>query len=144
MLVRENGMQEIEKLSSYHSLRFCSRLQAELPAGWRLRFKRGSRGNLNIHLFPKWTCKSLAGSGNGFLFQLTPTGGNIRVIWINASEAVLKREPEGSCLWHFQRIKAKMKNRLGPNPKIYRPDMVERLLDVVAEARQLVEQAALV
>ena len=59
---------------------------------------------------------------------------------MNASEAIMRREPSGSPLWHFHRIKMMMKERLGQNRKIYRVGMVEKLLGLVAEARQLLEQ----
>lgn len=141
LLVRGEGMQEIEKISSYETMRFCSLLQPQLPAGWRLSFRRGSGGNLNIHLFPKWTGAVGAESRNSFLFQLTPNGRTIGVIWMNASEQIMRKQSIGSPLWHLHRIKMMMREKLGPNPKIYLTGMVEKLLSLVAEARQALEQA---
>lgn len=53
----------------------------------------------------------------------------------------MRQQPSGSPLWHLHRIKMMMKEKLGPNPKIYLPGMVEKFLGLVAEARQALEQA---
>jgi hypothetical protein len=143
-LCSAEGIKDIVKLSFYESMRFCKSLQPLLPSGWYLDFKKGSGGNINIQLYPKWASEDLSSMKGAFVFQLTPNGKTLGVIWINASEDKKNQYERGTALWKFYDTKLSMKSKLPKNPKVYEKGMNELILTVIEDGIRSLREASLI